>query len=304
MIHKKVFTNGELNAEHQLEYTHNLGTSDLAAKWYDENGVERSTFDLFQIIDDNNVTLSCNGAISGNHTLLLIYASAGESSTGRRLFELTTTDDPDDSLRVALGKASTPASNITMEDLKAWLLDELGFLKVTQNLADINNASAARGNLAVYSSAQVDAYLAQKATLYQAGSGSVLGVANTSIFKPTSNYHPACLRDIKNLGIKPLVIAQLSTAGTYTNEKFRNSDEIGSEPSGGRSGAGVYTLTHNYGSTNYMVIAMCVDETNKQVHVAEIDKGADSFTLHIYDLNSADDSTVDFIMFSFNAYTS
>jgi len=304
MIHKKTFVAGELNGSYQLEYTHNLGTSDIIAFWYDNTGVARITADLFQVVDDNNVILSCNESITGTHTLLMYYDEAGATASGRRLFELTTTDDPATSLRLPLGKASTPASNILLSDFLSWLLDNLGFLKVASNLADLNNVASARAALAIYSAAQVDTYLAQKATLYQAGSGSVLGVANTSIFNPTANYHPATLRNVKNLGIKPLLAAQISSSGSWTLTHFLNSDVLDlGDLQVTRDSTGVYTITHNFGSTAYMVICQTLNETDKQVHVAEIDKNANTFVTHIYDLNSGENAAFEFIMFAFNSYT-
>lgn len=303
MIHKKTFVNAELNASYQLEYTHNLGTTSVFPKWYDENGVERMTSDLFQVVDDNNVILTTNEVITGTHTLLLMYEAAGETTTGRRLFELSTTTDPSETLRLALGKASTPASNITLTAFLAWLLTKLGFLKVALNLSDLNNVATARANLAVYSTSQVDASLAAKATLYQAGSGSVLGVNNTSIYNPASNYNPATLRNIKNLGMRMLLAGNVSSTGASAYEHFRNSDIIGSAFSVSRTATGRYTVTHNLGTTNYYVVGETLGATAVNAGIGKINKAADSFQIAIGDDGGLVDTDFNFFMFDLNTYT-
>jgi len=304
MIHKKTFVNAELNGSYQLEYQHNLGTQDVVPSWKDNDGIHRAIGDLFQVIDDNNIILSCNEIISGTHTLYLEYDEAGVTASGRRLFELSTTADPALTLRLALGKAATPASNITLGAFLTWLLAKLSFLKVHSNLSDLQNVATARANLVVYSQAQVNAYLAQKAALFQAGSGGVLGVANTSIYNPTSNYHPATLRNIKNLGLRMLCSAAISSAGTWSSTKFLNTDilDLGDLASS-RTGTGIYRITHEIGHTNYHVIGQSVGSTGPAVGIAKINKQNDYFDIHFGDDSSLNDTDFEFFMFDFNTYT-
>lgn len=304
MIHKKTFVNAELNASYQLEYTHNLGTTSIIAKWYDENGVERMTSDLFQIVDDNNVILTTNEVLTGTHTLLLMYEAAGETTTGRRLFELSTTTDPSETLRLALGKASTPASNITLTAFLAWLLTKLGFLKVASNLSDLNNAATARANLSVYSTSQVDASLAAKASLYQSGSGGVLGVNNTSIYNPASNYNPATYRNVKNLGMKMLCAGFVSSSAGTATEYFRNSDVLaGPFAASNEAGSGHYRITHNKGNTSYYVFFIPVGATGVTIKPCMLTKTANYFDLYFADDVSGNDTDFEFFMFDLNAYT-
>lgn len=304
MIHKKTFTNSDLNGSFQFEYTHNLGTSDIIASWKDENGISHTTDDLFQVIDDNNIILNCNGAVTGTQTLYLSYNEAGVAASGRRAFELSTTTNPNTTLRLIMGKASTPAVNMTLSSLLTWLLNQLGFLKIANNLSDVNNAATARGNLNVYSQAQVDALLALKAALYQSGSGAVLGVANTSIFNPTSNYHPATFRNVKNLGWKMLLVGSVSSTGTWGATKFLNTDVLDLDDiASSRTGTGTYRITHEKGDVNYSVIAVALGSTNVAIGMAKLNRQATYFDLHFGDDDSLNDTDFEFFMFDFNAYT-
>lgn len=304
MIHKKTFVNANLNASHQLEYAHNLGTQDIVPAWKDENGITRTIGDLFQVIDDNNIILSCNEVISGTHTLYISYDEAGVTASGRRLFELTTTTDPNTTLRLALGKAATPATNITLSALLAWLLTKLGFLKVTSNLSDLNDEAIARSNLNVYSQAQVDALIALKATLYQAGSGGVLGVANTSIFNPTTNYHPATLRNVKNSGIRLLCAAYVTSAGAWSSPKFLNTDQLNiGDLTSERLSTGHYKITHNKGDTNYSVIGTAYGSAQMTVGTTKVNRQANYFEICCGDDSSSNDSDFEFYMFDFFTYT-
>lgn len=304
MIHKKTFTNAELNGSHQLAYTHNLNTSDLVPAWKDNTGVYRVIGDLIQIVDANNILLSCNEVIAGTHTLYLQYDAAGETTTGRRLFELTTTDDPVTTLRIPLGKASTATVNMTLASMLAWLLTKLGFLKVASNLSDLASVAVARANLSVYSQAQVDALNALKASLYQAGSGSVLGVANTSIYNPTANYHPATLRNVKNLGMKLILAGYVSADGSWTTTLFLNTDVLDlGDISSQRDSTGVYTITHNLGSTSYHIIANTMGTTGPGAKIGKLDRDTDDFTLNIYIGSTPYNSDFEFFMFQLETYT-
>ena len=186
-IIKNVFENANLNGSNQLLWNHNLNKSDLNPVWFDENGVEVGTEQAFEINDDNNITLNCNEAITGFHTLIIFYDADTPLITGRRLFELTGVDDPADDFRFAIGKAGVPSVNITLEDLKALVAISSGALLAINNLNDLENAIVAQGNLDVYSRGYLNTQLASKASLYQAGSGSAIGVANTAAFPITND---------------------------------------------------------------------------------------------------------------------
>lgn len=303
MIYKKTFTSADLNASYQLELTHNLGTSDLIPSWKDENGIYRAIGDLVQIVDDNNVILSCNGGIEGTHTLYLSYEAAGTTTSGRRLFELATVTDPAVTMRIPLGKSATPTVNITLTAMLAWLMSKLGFLKVASNLSDLSSAASARSNLSVYSQAQVDAAVALKATLYQAASGSVLGVNNTSVYNPVNNYNPATLRNVKNIGFKLLLAGNVASDGTAGDEPFRNSDVLLGSFSAERTETGSYKVTHNLGSTNYMVFPVSTGTTEDFVGVTKVYKYANYFIAHFGDDSSLNNAAFDFFMVQFNTYS-
>jgi hypothetical protein len=302
-IAKRLFTVDNLNANYELEWPHGYNTEDVIAKWYDENGIERGTSDLFQVIDANNIILRCGEAITGLHKIMLYYETAGQATSGRRMFELATTTNPTETLRIALGKAATPASNITLTAFLAWLMTKLGFLKVANNLSDLNNKITARANLGVYSTSQVDTELAKKAALYQAGTGAVLGIANTSIYNPSSNYNPAVLRNVKNSGMRLLLAGGVSSAGLWQATKFLNTDVLDlSAISSARQSTGVYRIAHNYGdATQYMVMAATLG--THSAHITCIDKQANYFDLRVWDDDSLDDQDFEFVMIDFFTFT-
>lgn len=303
MIYKKTFTGADLNASYQLVLTHNLGTSDIIPSWKDENGIYRTIGDLVQIVDDNNIMLSCNEAIAGTHTLYLSYNEAGTSTAGRRLFELSAVTDPVETMRLPLGKASTPAVNITLTAFLAWLMTKLGFLKVASNLSDLQSAASARSNLSVYSQKQVDDAVALKATLYQAASGSVLGVNNASVYNPVSNYNPATLRNVKNIGFKLLLAGSVAADGTAGLESFRNSNVLSGRFTAERTATGSYKVSHNLHNTDYMVFTVTTGTTQNAIGTTKIYKYADYFYQHSADDSSLNDAAFDFFIVQFNPYS-
>lgn len=304
MIYKFPFTNDDLDMDYQLLVTHNLGTSDIVPAWKDDSGVFRVIGDLLQVIDDNNVMLSCGGAITGTNYLYLSYESAGTSTAGRRAFELTTTDDPAGTMRLIMGKASTPAVNMTIATFLTWIYSKLGFLKVTSNLSDLNNKSTARSNLSVYSQTQVDEALALKATLYQAGSGSVLGTANTSVYNPSAKYHPATLRNVNNVGMQIILAGSGLKDGSAATETYRNSNVLAAGFTYEKTATGTYNITHNLGSTSYMVMVVATSSASfeKFVGFTKLYKFANYFTIHFGDDTSLNDSDFEFVMFRLNTY--
>jgi hypothetical protein len=197
MITKQTFENGDLNVDYQFVYNHNKNSQDFVPSLKDPDGKFVNIADLIATGDatgndkDNYVTVSMNDPITGTWTLYLYFDEAGAAATGRRAFELSENNDPSDDFRLILGKEDTPSINIDLDHFYTLLESVLGFLKIADNLSDLSNNVAARTNLGVYSSAQVDAALALKASLLQAGSGAAMGVYNTSPVNPSAPYHPA-----------------------------------------------------------------------------------------------------------------
>lgn len=79
----------------------------------------------------------------------------------RRLFEQTT-GNPDDTDRLAFGRAANASRNITWLNFKSLLNSVLGFLVPSNNLSDVSSASTSRTNLDVYSTTEVDNALGGK----------------------------------------------------------------------------------------------------------------------------------------------
>jgi hypothetical protein len=248
---KKTYTNADLNASFQLVWTHNLNTEDIIPVLYDESGIQVITSDNFWLGDEtgadkpNKITLTHSGAITGTWKLLLSYEGTSVAS-GRKLFELTQAT-PTDDMVLAAGKTLTPSINITFTNLYALLLTKLGFLKTASNLSDLPNVETARTNLGTYSTTEIDAAVGAKATLLQAGSGSVIGVANTAVYTPSANYHPSTKKYVDD---KILYMGSVTAAGVVT-KMVGSITTITAAYTGGEM-----VLTHNYGSTAYVCLAI------------------------------------------------
>lgn len=252
MIYRKTFTQADLDVDNVFVHTHSLNTESVLPTLYDNNGTMYPITDIFNLGDDafadkpNKATLSFPDVIAGTWTLLLSYMSVAESTSGRRAFELAEAT-PTDDYRVILGKALTPSINMTLTNFFALLLTKLGFLKTAQNLNDLVDKNTARSNLGVYSTAQVDSALAGYAALYQVGSGTVLGVANTAIYTPSANYHPATKLYCDS---KYLFMGSVGLTGTVTKLSGTISAITGAYADG------QFTLTHNYNSLNYLAFVV------------------------------------------------
>lgn len=271
---KLTFDNADLTTGY-LVYTHNLNNEDLIPFLTDDTGKAVPINDLFWYGDltfsnkANIITidLTAFGVITGTWKLLLNYEGTSVAS-GRRLFELSQAT-PTDDMVLATGKALTPSINITWTNLYALLLTKLGFLKTASNLSDLTNAATARTNLGTYSTAQIDAAVDAKATLYQAGSGAALGVANTAVYTPSSNYHPATKKYIDD---KILFMGSCTAAGVVT-KMVGSIASITASYTGGEM-----VLTHNYGSTAYVCLAIreeaagtvCSVKVHKEANTAQI----------------------------------
>ncbi len=307
MIQKKTFTNAILNSNYQLKYEHDLNTSEIIPKWFDENGIERSTADLFQIVDSNSVILNVNGEISGTHTLLLYYESSTTTVySGKRLFEQDEDDDPSDLMRLAMGKADTATANISLSKFRTYLFDKLSFLKKSKNLSDVTSAAKARSNLSVYSQTQVDESLAKKATLFQENSGYALGTLNTSVYNPTGIYNPATLRNVYNIGFQLMFGCAVESDGTADDPFYWNTDELSSDSvEVTRIETGKYKVHHSLGNVKYYVFAYAVaasSESDVEVGYRSIERHANYFYIYFSDDGSLNDIPFEFFMFRLNTF--
>lgn len=302
MINKKIFSDADLSS-YVLTYAHGLNTTDLIVKWYDDNGIERSTFDALTLVDANTITLDCGGSVGGDNTLLLYYEGSG-SVSGKRAFELAASSSISNSDRFILGRAGLAAFNVTYSTLKSLLNNALTFLKTSQNLNDLPSKTTARSNLGVYSTSSVDTLLAAKASLLQAASGSVLGINNTSVYSPSGNYNPATLATVNNMGFKMIYAGAMTSAGVLT-EIFRNTDILASALVGTKpSGSGYYNIEHNLGSTSYYVIANSIltGIAAGNYYFGGIYRLANDFSIFWADDATRNDTAFEFFMFQIPSY--
>lgn len=204
------FTNDDLDSNFEVELIHGKNTENVILSWVDENNIDRTTTDVFTILDANTIKVSCGSSVTGTQTVIVCYDDI-LSITGRKLFGLANLPSPyDQTYRLALGKENAPAVNVSLQNFLTWLTSMLPFMKGSKNLSDITNSGAARSNLNVYSKTEVDARVNPKLDAYSSGMGGGLGHRNTAEYTPTSDYHPATKKyvDDKFLG----------SAGTLSNE--------------------------------------------------------------------------------------
>ena len=177
---KHIFTNADLDANFTLTYTHNQNTTNIIPEWYDETGSNRTTAELFQIIDLNTIKLYCGGPITGSHYILIVCAD--NNTGGKKLFHLPLITILDSDHRLPVGKNdSVLASNITYGNLISTITNSIGnnVLLKSNNLSDLSNLSTARTNLSVYSKAQVDSFIQALINPVSFGFIAAPGQANT-----------------------------------------------------------------------------------------------------------------------------
>jgi len=214
------FTNDDLDSNFEVKLIHGKNTVNVILSWVDENNIDRTTTEVFTILDANTIKVSCGSSVTGTQTVVVCYDDI-LSITGRKLFGLANLSAPyDQTYRLALGKEDAPAVNVTLSNFLTWLGSVLPFMKGSNNLSDVTSSGTARSNLNVYSKTEVDARVTPKLDAYSSGMGGGLGHLNTTQYTPISDYNPATKKyvDDKFLG----------SAGTL-NDEGRNSfvDSVG-----------------------------------------------------------------------------
>ena len=206
------FTNDDLDSNFEVELIHGKNTENVILSWVDENNIDRTTTDVFTVLDANTIKVSCGSSVTGTQTVVVCYDDI-LSITGRKLFGLANLPSPyDQTYRLALGKENAPAVNVSLQNFLTWLTSILPFMKGENGLSDIpeNKKGAARSNLSVYSKTEVDARVKPKLDAYSSGMGGGLGHLNSTPYTPASDYNPATKKyvDDKFLG----------SAGTLSDE--------------------------------------------------------------------------------------
>ena len=185
------FTNDDLDSNFEVELIHGKNTENVILSWVDENNIDRTTTDVFTVLDANTIKVSCGSSVTGTQTVVVCYDDI-LSITGRKLFGLANLPSPyDQTYRLALGKENAPAVNVSLSNFLTWLTSMLPFMKGSNNLSDVKSQVFARSNLSVYSKEEVNARVYPKLDAYSPGMGGGLGVYNTSLYTPVSDYNPA-----------------------------------------------------------------------------------------------------------------
>ncbi len=137
----------------------------------------------------------------------------------------------------------------------------------------------------------------------KADKSNVLELDNEEEFIPEDDYHPATKVYVDTVGaqagLKLMLGASISSAGSAT--KVRGSLSV----SATRNSSGYFTITHNLGSTDYIVIANTVGSSigtgseNSTAKIAAIEKSSNSFGIVIADDNERDDFDFEFSLFQF-----
>lgn len=146
----------------------------------------------------------------------------------KALFEQPLQENPDyqhsyDTHRFAFGKAGAPTLNVTLSAFKTWLRNTLtGWLESSQNLADLPNKATSRNNLSVYSKAE---------TYSQGGVDFLIQGINGKLG-----------------GLTIALVCKVDEDGTI----HKYGGTLSATCS--RDGNLTYTITHNFGNTNYLII--------------------------------------------------
>ena len=227
------FTNEDLDSNFEVELFHGKNTENVILSWVDENNIDRTTTDVFTVLDANTIKVSCGSSVTGTQTVVVCYDDI-LSITGRKLFELANLPSPyDQSYRLALGKENAPAVNVSLQNFLTWLTSMLPFMKGENGLSDIpaKKIGAARSYLSVYSKEEVDARVYPKLDAYSSGMGGGLGHLNTTPYTPATDYNPATKKyvddtfgglvfDTINLSDKHTAITVEAHSAAYITPKF------------------------------------------------------------------------------------
>ena len=291
MIHKKLFTTADLDASYVLTYQHNLNNEDIIVKWYDADGYEQILVGLLRIVDVNTIELNCGGDIVGTHKLLISY-EATVTLAGEHLFGLDLRNtEPESDARIAIGFPLSKAYNVRWSKLKQILQAGLDYcLRDGSNLTTTNKPIF-RSNLGVYSTSQVDAAVASKATLLHPSSGYALGTANTMEYNPTQDHHPATLKAITDRVPTLYFAGTVTAAGVWTQLKGSGAGYGTS-----KSATGQYLFSHMFNSLNYIVIVQATQIGDQSFIVA---KGLNNFIVHAQQQTNYYDVPFDIIIYTF-----
>jgi len=196
------------------------------------------------------------------------------------LFNQSLNASPLDSQRLVFATPIAATENMTFAQLITYLEAGLGFLKQSQNLADVNDPVTSLTNLGGYSSTVIDAELADKADIYTITEvAGALKANNAASFTPSSDYNPATKKYIDDkFPFTVLWAGRVETDVGAAVTKYKGSLTVTAV----RDGNGTYTLTHSNGSVDYMIYAMNIqspDGANNKV--ATFDKSANTITTRL-----------------------
>jgi len=306
MILNVAFSNSNLAPiTYQLLVPHGLDKTDLIVKWYDPEGFEQNLNGILQVVDSNNLIVNCNDVIAAGDHRLQIYYEQTLTGSSKRLFELGAETSILDTMRFALGKALTPAINVTWGTLKTLLYNALPFAKTSNNLSDMN-ASACRTTLGVYSTVAVDNELHLKTDAYEAPGAGVdakaLSTINTLKFLPSAAYHPATFASVTNMGFKMIYAGSVSTGGVLTTIE-KNTDVLTGALSGTKPSTGIYEISHTLNSTSYFVVPISKTTGSPDIiNPGQVKIELNKVTFSMGNNSGYADSAFDFFMFQIPAY--
>lgn len=195
----------------------------------------------------------------------------------KRLFEQGSDVDPIGDNRVAHGKAATATSNSTWTRIVVWLKTQFNYLEATNNLSDLNDASAARTNLDVYNTTEVDTSLNLKSD-----KSNVLELDNTDTYTPTLDYHPSTkkyvddkllnVKSISNLGGGSSGAANFLTVDkNWIGIVATNSNRFYKLPESPTDGESVYIKAKNGNTTDVAIVSTAYDDLTADLGLSQRD---------------------------------
>lgn len=138
----------------------------------------------------------------------------------------------DATMRVAVGKAATPTRNMVMTEFASYVSSKIAttYLKVSSNLADLANKATARNNLDVYSKSET--YTRSEVLTKVATVENKLGGLTSVLTGYFNTADPSVYSKISGILSMTSALDDASPTGYAKRVK----------------------ITHNYGSTNYIVL--------------------------------------------------
>ena len=180
------------------------------------------------------------------------------------LHNLSIDNNPSDSVKIAMGTETTPATNITLANFYTLLMSKLGFFKVSNLFSEIFGNStamaAARANISTPSVLEM-----KTADNLRALKTNVIEKDSTSSFTPSLPTHPVNLKVITD---------KFPASGTYQWAEGSMGNQVSTQQ---------IAIGKTLPNTNYQVVFTKISGINSNVPSPQVNaKGLSTFNIQCY----------------------